>query len=103
MIKRCRWCNLNNSKYIEYHDKEWCKPNFNEQYLYEMLKCLYRDNETCTFDPLCMNTSNGSCCACTYLDEVACEHFNKDLSRRLLYGYEEKGTDEKIINFWEEI
>ena len=74
-----------------------------DKYLYEMLKCLYRDNETCTFDPLCMNTSNGSCCACTYLDEVACEHFNKDLSRRLLYGYEEKGTDEKIINFWEEI
>lgn len=37
MIKRCRWCNLNNPKYIEYHDKEWCKPNFNEQYLYEML------------------------------------------------------------------
>ena len=56
-----------------------------DKYLYEMLKCLYRDNETCTFDPLCMNTSNGSCCACTYLDEVACEHFNKDLSRRLLY------------------
>lgn len=74
-----------------------------DKYLYEMLKCVYRDNETCTFDPLCMNTSNGSCCACTYLDEVACEHFNKDLSRRLLYGYEEKGTDEKIINFWEEI
>lgn len=38
MIKRCRWCNLNNPKYIEYHDKEWCKPNFNEQYLYEMLR-----------------------------------------------------------------
>ena len=37
MIKRCRWCNLNNPKYIEYHDKEWCNPNFNEQYLYEML------------------------------------------------------------------
>ena len=74
-----------------------------DKYLYEMLKCVYRDNETCTFDPLCMNTSEGSCCACTYLDEVACEHFNKDLSRRLLYGYEEKGTDEKIINFWEEI
>lgn len=74
-----------------------------DKYLYEMLKCVYRDNETCTFDPLCMNTSDGSCCACTYLDEVACEHFNKDLSRRLLYGYKEKGIDEKIINFWEEI
>lgn len=74
-----------------------------DKYLYEMLKCVYRDNEICTFDPLCMNTSDGSCCACTYLDEVACEHFNKDLSRRLLYGYKEKGIDEIIINFWEEI
>lgn len=37
MIKRCKWCNLNNPKYIKYHDKEWCKPNFNEQHLYEML------------------------------------------------------------------
>ena len=34
---RCRWCNLNNKLYIEYHDKEWCIPNFDDQYLYEML------------------------------------------------------------------
>lgn len=37
MIKRCKWCNLKNPKYIEYHDNEWCKQNFNENYLYEML------------------------------------------------------------------
>jgi len=35
--KRCKWCNLNNQKYIEYHDSEWCKPNFDDKYLYEML------------------------------------------------------------------
>ena len=35
--KRCKWCNLNNPKYIEYHDNEWCKTNFNDKYLYEML------------------------------------------------------------------
>ena len=34
---RCKWCNLNNPKYIEYHDNEWCKPNNDEKYLYEML------------------------------------------------------------------
>ena len=34
---RCKWCNLNNPKYIEYHDNEWCKPNFDDKYLYEML------------------------------------------------------------------
>lgn len=34
---RCKWCNLNNPKYIEYHDNEWCKPNLDDKYLYEML------------------------------------------------------------------
>lgn len=36
-IKRCKWCNLKNPLYIKYHDEEWCQPNFNEQYLFEML------------------------------------------------------------------
>ena len=35
--KRCKWCNLKNTLYIEYHDNEWCIPNFNDKYLYEML------------------------------------------------------------------
>ena len=34
---RCKWCNLKNEKYIEYHDKEWCSPNFDDKYLFEML------------------------------------------------------------------
>ncbi len=34
---RCKWCNLKNPKYIEYHDNEWCKPNFDDKYLFEML------------------------------------------------------------------
>ena len=34
---RCKWCNLKNPLYIEYHDNEWCRPNFDERYLYEML------------------------------------------------------------------
>lgn len=36
-MKRCKWCNLNNELYIEYHDNEWCKPNFDDKYLFEML------------------------------------------------------------------
>lgn len=36
-IKRCKWCNLKNSIYIQYHDEEWGVPNFDEQYLFEML------------------------------------------------------------------
>ena len=34
---RCKWCNLKNEKYIEYHNKEWCKSNFEDKYLFEML------------------------------------------------------------------
>lgn len=35
--QRCTWCNLKNPIYVEYHDNEWCKPNFDDAYLYEML------------------------------------------------------------------
>lgn len=35
--KRCKWCNLKNELYVEYHDKEWGVPNFDDKYLYEML------------------------------------------------------------------
>ena len=36
MKNRCFWCNLNNPKYVDYHDNEWGKPNFDEQYIYEL-------------------------------------------------------------------
>ena len=36
-MKRCKWCNLANPKYIEYHDNEWGVPRFDDKYLYEML------------------------------------------------------------------
>ena len=36
-VTRCRWCNMKNPIYIAYHDEEWCQPNFDDQYLYEML------------------------------------------------------------------
>lgn len=35
--KRCKWCNLKNELYVKYHDNEWCVPNFDDKYLYEML------------------------------------------------------------------
>ena len=71
--------------------------------LYNILKHTYDDNSVCAFDPLCMDTSNGSCCACCYLDEVACEHFNKDLSRRLLYGYKSADGNCDVKGFWEDM
>ena len=34
---RCQWCNLKNSKYVEYHDNEWGKLRTDDNYLFEML------------------------------------------------------------------
>ena len=34
---RCKWCNMKNPLYVEYHDNEWCVLRLDEQYLYEML------------------------------------------------------------------
>lgn len=36
-FKRCKWCNIDNPKYVEYHDNEWGVPNFDDNYLLEML------------------------------------------------------------------
>lgn len=35
--KRCKWCNLKNPLYVEYHDNEWGVPDSDDGYLYEML------------------------------------------------------------------
>lgn len=36
-IRRCRWCNTGNPKYVEYHDREWGQLRLEDSYLYEML------------------------------------------------------------------
>ena len=36
-MNRCKWCNLNNPKYIDYHDNEWGALNLDDTYLLEML------------------------------------------------------------------
>lgn len=36
-MNRCKWCNLENPKYVDYHDSEWGILNLDENYLFEML------------------------------------------------------------------
>ena len=36
-MRRCSWVNLNNSLYIRYHDLEWGKPHYDDNYLFELL------------------------------------------------------------------
>ena len=67
------------------------------------LEDALKDNEICTFDPVCMNNQNGACMACAYLSEVNCTHFNKDLSRAYLYSGKINKNNENITikkGFW---
>ena len=36
-MKRCFWCNEKNHLYVKYHDEEWGRPRFDDEYLFEML------------------------------------------------------------------
>lgn len=36
-MNRCKWCNINNKKYVDYHDNEWGVLNTSDLYLFEML------------------------------------------------------------------
>ena len=36
-MKRCKWVNLNNSLYVNYHDNKWGIPSYDDRYLFEML------------------------------------------------------------------
>ncbi len=37
MEKRCSWLNLNNVKYVKYHDNEWGRPIYDDKKLFEFL------------------------------------------------------------------
>lgn len=36
-MQRCKWVNLNNPLYIEYHDQEWGLQSHDDAYLFELL------------------------------------------------------------------
>lgn len=36
-MNRCKWCNLNNPVYIDYHDNEWGRPVNDDYKLFELL------------------------------------------------------------------
>ena len=36
-MNRCKWVNLNNDLYVNYHDNEWGKPKYDDKYLFELL------------------------------------------------------------------
>lgn len=36
-MNRCSWVNEKNPNMIKYHDHEWCKPHYDDDYLFELL------------------------------------------------------------------
>lgn len=36
-MKRCKWVNLDNKLYVDYHDFEWGIPKYDDDYLFELL------------------------------------------------------------------
>lgn len=60
-----------------------------------------QDVEKCIFDPICID-GNKACAGCLFLNEVSCQHFNKDLDRSLLIGWYDKINKRRHFGFWEE-
>jgi len=57
--------------------------------------------QKCVFDPICIERQK-ACTGCLFLNEISCEHFNKDLDRSLIIGHVDKETLIKTFGFWEE-
>lgn len=57
-------------------------------------------SKKCIFDPICIDKEK-ACAGCLFLNEVSCQHFNKDLDRGYLCGYFDKQKKIKLTGFWE--
>jgi len=58
-------------------------------------------SKKCIFDPICIDKEK-ACAGCLFLNEVSCQHFNKDLDRAYLCGYFDKQKQDKFKGFWED-
>ena len=76
--------------------------NVFEAYFDKWVRNASKKAEKCVFDPICIERYK-ACTGCLFLNEVSCQHFNKDLDRRLVIGYVNKATKIKQYGFWEEV
>ena len=61
----------------------------------ELLATLQSDIfvRACVYDPVCSSEWHSTCHACTHLSEMSCKHYNRGLSRAVLYGPQASGSD----------
>ena len=64
------------------------------------LKHAREKSKKCIFDPICINHDK-ACAGCLFLNEVSCQHFNKDLDRSFLCGHYDSKEKKKVKGYWE--
>ena len=72
-----------------------------EAYFDKWMNKAYTNAQKCIFDPICIERQK-ACMGCLFVNEVSCQHFNKDLDRALVVGHVDRETQRKITGFWEE-
>ena len=72
-----------------------------EAYFDKWMAKAYANAQKCIFDPICIERQK-ACTGCLFVNEVSCQHFNKDLDRSLVVGHVNRETNKKTIGVWEE-
>ena len=72
-----------------------------EAYFDKWMNKAYISAQKCIFDPMCIERQK-ACTGCLFVNEVSCQHFNKDLDRALVVGHVNRETQRKTTGFWEE-
>ncbi len=72
-----------------------------EAYFDKWINKAYASAQRCIFDPICIERQK-ACTGCLFVNEVSCQHFNKDLDRALVIGHVDRKTQRKTTGFWEE-
>ena len=75
--------------------------NMFEAYFDKWMNKSYTNAQKCIFDPICIERQK-ACTGCLFVNEVSCQHFNKDLDRALVVGHVNRDTQRKTKGFWEE-
>ncbi|WP_376794441.1 hypothetical protein [Thermogemmatispora sp.] len=71
-----------------------------EQALHEHLHQVMTAGGACIYDPVCLEET-GACHACMHISEMSCEHFNRNLHRKYLFGRLESDGRE-YIGYWDQ-
>lgn len=75
--------------------------NVFEAYFDRWIDTAAHKAEKCIFDPICIDRDK-ACTGCLFLNEISCQHFNKDLDRSLVVGHIDKVNNKRMYGFWED-